>query len=219
MDQNVRSMLEKTLDAFGERFSEPVEAFDNFLEFIALDSCGKLLATRERNPRWLVENREFSKKLLRTYDSRLIRSDYYDHLGDIYEQRLVLRKRVEDRRPLLLSHAQAAKLAQISVKPTTEKVSIVDVEARTGRLLMEAHKLAPQAVLYGADRDIRSVRITYTNFAVHKINGFILHADGKVHRLDPGCEDGKQNWQFANNWYSSINQLLPVRSRSKEYSK
>ena len=66
-------------------------------------------------------------------------------------------------------------------------------------------------LFFGVDSDLRLLRIAATNFYVHNIQGYLLHADGLIHETDISSEDGKYNWQFANSWYSNMDKLRPSK--------
>ena len=89
-------------------------------------------------------------------------------------------------------------------------MNILDPAVGSGRLLMAAYKRAPHARLFGVDIDLRLVRIAFANFTIHKIPGYLLHADSLCHEIDIATEDGRNNWQHANRWYSCMDKLTPL---------
>ena len=62
-------------------------------------------------------------------------------------------------------------------------------------------------MLFGIDTDLRSLRIAFTNFAIHGIQGLLLHADTRIHDIEMDTDEGMFNWNFANKWYSNIDRL------------
>jgi hypothetical protein len=44
---------------------------------------------------------------------------------------------------------------------------------------------------------------------IHKIPVYMLHADISKHATNIADDDGYYNWQFANNWYSCMDDLKP----------
>lgn len=98
-------------------------------------------------------------------------------------------------------------MADMTIGQTSESKTVLDPAVGTGRLLMAAHKVAPNAILFGVDTDLRALRIAYTNFAIYNISGYLLHADGLKHEIDISTPPGLNNWQYANKWYSCMDKL------------
>ena len=116
--------------------------------------------------------------------------------------------------PSLNSSSKAA--ADMNTPETDEEISILDPAVGSGRLLLAAHKRAPKARLFGVDIDLRMLHIAYTNFAIHNISGWLLHADSLKHELDISTADGTYNWKHANSWKSQIDQLREMSPERKE---
>ena len=72
---------------------------------------------------------------------------------------------------------------------------------------MAAFAAAPEAVLFGAERDLRLLRIAHTNLAIHGITAYLLHADYREHELALDTADGEYNWKQANSWKARIDCL------------
>ncbi|MFH1372355.1 MAG: N-6 DNA methylase [bacterium] len=146
------------------------------------------------------------------YDPKILQSDYYDHLGDMYLEKIVSRSE-STRKGIFLTPAEVAQMmASMTIEKTDRQVNVLDPAVGSGRLLMAAHKQAPRARLFGVDIDLRSLRIAFTNLAIHSISGYLLHADSLRHEIDIAKEAGQQNWQYANHWYSCMDQLKVLDS-------
>lgn len=202
-------------DLLTDKFHDPIKAWDNFIDFLAVDNCGSLLYQINHKFEWLVKDSRLVKSLQDTYDNGLLRSDFYDHLGEMYLEKVVGIKQVQQRGQYLTPMNVAESMAVINVGKTDKKVKVLDPAVGTGRLLMAAYKQAPNGVFFGVDVDIRMVRIAFTNFAIHGISGYLLHADSLIHEIDISEEEGRNNWQYANKWYSCIEKLKPITSTNK----
>ncbi len=101
----------------------------------------------------------------------------------------------------------AAALAKMTMEERLENPTVLDPAVGTGRLLMAAYKQVPGGLFFGVDTDLRALRIATTNFFIHDIPGYFLHADSLLHETDISTEEGRYNWQFANSWYSQIDRL------------
>lgn len=210
MNTKVRTMLENMYSLFVEKYSDPVKSWDSMIEFIAIDNCASLIWQLNNKFKWLYENSKLVERIMKIYDYKLLKSDYYDHLGDMYLDKIISKKEAEGKGLFLTPVNEAASLAQMTIPKTDKPIKVLDPAVGTGRLLMEAYKTAPNSIVFGADIDLRALRIAYTNFAIHNIKGYLLHADNRKHELDISTENGKYHWRFANNWYSRINELEPL---------
>ena len=105
--------------------------------------------------------------------------------------------------------------ASMTIGETDKPVNVLDPVVGTGRLLMAAHKQAPNANLFGVDLDQRMVRIAFTNFAIHDISGYLLNADSLQHETDISTENGLYNWRFANRWNSNLDDLKPINYENR----
>lgn len=219
MNQDVRKMLDGMYDLITVKFRDPVKAWDHFIDFLATDNCGSLLFQMDHKFEWLFEDSRLVDRLMKTYDPEKLRSDYYDHLGEMYLDKVVGPSQVQRQGLFLTPMNVAESMAAMTIGETKDKVNVLDPCVGTGRLLMAAHKQAPNASLFGVDVDLRALRIAFTNFAIHGISGYLLHADSLYHETDISTEEGKYNWQFSNKWYSHMEDLKPMVPRSNDKKK
>lgn len=202
MQSKVRKMLDNMYALFITKFKDRFKAWDYFLEFIAADHYGSLIYQFNHKLEWLFEDQKLTKSLLNIYDSKLLKSDYYDHLGELYFDKVIV-----DKNQSLMSHDTADKLAMLNIGNNDAPLKILDPCVGTGRYLMATARLAPNALVFGVDSNLRLLRIAYTNFLIHNIKGYVLHANKKIHDIELNTKNGIHNWQFANKWNSCIGQL------------
>jgi len=210
MNVELRAMLEKMYDLLTEKFSDPVRSWDSLVEFLAVDNCGELLYQLNHKFEWLFRDSKLAEAVMKTYDAELLRSDYYDHLGEMYLERIVSKKEAERKGRVLTPMHAADSIAQMTIQRTNEPLRILDPAVGTGRLLMAAHKIAPNSTVFGVDTDLRLLRIAFTNLAIHNISGYLLNADSLKHEINIATKDGRYNWQYANKWYSCMDRLKPL---------
>ena len=192
MDRKVRTMLENLYHIFTDKYRDPLESWDKFLEFIALDNNPLLFSELNYNLQWFHDNKSFFDSIMSIYDSDLLRSDYYDHLGDMYHE----------------IFPQNTPIVNSLIKTSVPK-TVLDSAAKTGRQLMALYKSSPHTLLFGVEDDLRLYRIAYTNFLIHDIPGYLLHADSSKHEINYSTKEGKHNWKYYNKWNSCMNKLLP----------
>ena len=84
MKSDVRKMLDSMYDTLTAKFHDSYKAWDHLVEFLAVDNCGSMLFQMDHKFEWLFEDRGLTEKLMDTYDPKILRSDYHDHLGDMY---------------------------------------------------------------------------------------------------------------------------------------
>jgi len=211
MNQKVRDMLEQIYDIFTDKFKDRVVAWDYFIEFLAVDNCGSLLFQLDHKLEWFVKDIEFSSAVLRIYNPDLLRADYYDHLGEMYLEKVVSQGKNKNTLGLISIRDAADKVKSV-LSHTDKQIKIMDPSAGTGRLLMAAFKQAPNALLFGIESDLRLYRIAFTNFVILNIPVYLLHADSSIHESDLSTKKGKHNWKYANKWYSYIDQLQLIKN-------
>ncbi len=209
-------MLESMYDLLTGKFHYSVKSWDNFVEFLAVDNCGSLFLQLDHKFEWLFEDSKLANSLMQTYDPELLRSDYYDHLGEMYLEKLVGTRQAQERGQFLTPMNVADSMAAMTIGQTDKPVRVLDPCVGTGRLLMAAHKQAPNALLFGVDVDLRALRIAFTNFAIHGISGYLLHADSLLHDTDISTDVGRHNWEFANRWYSCMDQLEALKGKGQD---
>lgn len=209
MNQKVRTMLEKMYFLFIDKFQDPIESWDRLVEFLAVDNCGPLLHQLNHKFEWFFQDSKLSDAVINLYDPELLKSDYHDHLGDMYLEKIVSQERAKRKGMFLTPMNLADTLTQMTIQKTNKPLNILDPAVGSGRLLMAAYKTAPDSMFFGVDIDLRALRIAFTNFAIHNISGYFLHADSLYHNIDISTENGIHNWKYANNWYSCMDKLKP----------
>jgi type I restriction-modification system DNA methylase subunit len=210
MKQEVRTMLEDMYGLFYEKYKDPIKSWDSMIEFIAIDNSASLIWQLNDKFKWLYENSNLVEKIMKIYDYKLLQSDFHDHLGDMYIEKIISNNRPL-RKGLDLNQTNISDfLTRVSVREKDDPTTILDPEVGTGRLLMAVYKKVPNSIVFGADSDLRALRIAYANFAIHDIDGYLLHADHLKHELDRNTKNGKYNWRYANSWHSHFHKLRPL---------
>ncbi len=201
----VRIMLEKLYDLFRKKFKDSHKAWDYFIEFLAVDNSGEMIFQIEHKFEWLINDKRFRDSVSSIYDSLLLKSDYYDHLGDIY-----FGKKISNIKKESTNLLPAGEIQSLIKKGSSEKesfIKLLDPNTGTGRNLMTAHKIDPEALLFGVEDDLQVLRIALTNFAIFGIKCFLLHANSQIHEIKLNNKNGINNWKYANQWNSHINKL------------
>ncbi len=104
-----------------------------------------------------------------------------------------------------------------SLNDKSEPVNILDPCAGSGRFLLEAYKISPNADLFGVDIDLDLVRTCITNLELRNIkNYYILNADSLTHELQLDNEDGIYNWKYSNSWKSHISELKTTGKKKSQ---
>ena len=182
MNQDVRKMLEGMYDLLTQKFHDPVKAWDSLIEFLAVDNCGSLIHQLDHKFEWLFDDMDFAKRLTKAYDFELLKSDYYDYLGEMYLERIVGKKEAGKGGLYLTPMNVADSMAAMTIKETDKSLNILDPAVGTGRLLMGAHKRAPNALLFGVDIDLFSAidnfgatpeQLSGMQFTFRFSNGFV----------------------------------------------
>lgn len=206
-------MLEGVHKLLYQKFQDPIQVWDSFIEFIAVDHSPPVLQQLNHKFEWFFEDEKFAHGMIEKYNPSLLQIDFYDHLGEMYLEKIVTKKDAE-RRGLFVTPMEVATLMAAMTIPQTEKqVNVLDPCVGTGRLLMAGYKMAPNGLFFGVDIDLRALRIAYTNFAIHGIKGYLLHADSLLHETDISTEEGRQNWEYSNKWYSCMDKLHMIKCR------
>ncbi|MBN4081220.1 N-6 DNA methylase [Caldithrix abyssi] len=207
MKPEVRKMLEDMYEIFRGKFHDSVKAWDSLIEFLAVDNYAPLLYQLNHKFEWFFHDPSFSSSLKKVYDHDLLKSDYNDHLGEMYLEHIVGKKEGERKGLFLTPMNIAEAMAKMSLLNVEKEITILDPAVGTGRMLMAVNKQASNALMFGVDVDLRALRVAYTNFAIHGINGYLLHANSLEHEIDIATEEGRYNWQFANKWDSHWTEL------------
>ncbi|MEZ5359837.1 MAG: N-6 DNA methylase [Candidatus Zixiibacteriota bacterium] len=209
MDQSVKTMLETVYGLFKAKFQDQMASWDRFLEFIAIDNIPSLLTRLGHKLDWLCNDIEFCKSILKAYDSKALKGDYNDHLGEMYFELIQSHPELSTTGEFYSSKDIEHLIHKLNITKTEKKITVFDPAVGSGKVLMEAHKIAPKAIFFGVESDLRLLRIAMTNFAIHEIEGYFLHADRTEHELDISTLGGQYNWQFANSLDSHIHKLKP----------
>ena len=215
INPEVRTMLETLYEILKGRFPDSMTAWDHLMEFLILDHRPLCFIDLNNSIEWLFKDSTLTDELMKVYNSELLRTDYHDHLGEMYKK-LISSQQVRELGQYLPSMRDAQNVAEKIIGQTDEKRTVLDPETKTGRRLMAAHKLAPNAILFGVDNDLRLLRIALINCAIHDIPSFLLHADTNKHNINIATDDGKYNWQYANKWHSCMDKLKNNESLQKE---
>ncbi|NQV14349.1 SAM-dependent DNA methyltransferase [bacterium] len=211
MESQGRAMLEGMYALIFEKFNDPIKAWDSFIEFLAVDNCASLLPQLSHNFEWLFEDRRLTEKLAKLHNPQVLQSDYYDHLGDMYMEKVLTKKQNGKQGQFLTTGQTSDSIVKMTIDKTDKPMKIYDSSVGTGRMLMGAAKNAPDGIFYGVDSDLRVLRIAFTNMALYNISGYLLHADSSKHAVDISTLEGRYNWQFANHWDSQMDKLKPIQ--------
>lgn len=210
MNSEVRTMLERMLQVFRTKFSGKFTAWDRFLEFLVVDHRADLIFSFGHRFEWFMKDPNFVKSISEIYNPEFLTEDYYDHLGELYVERVMPESGVNDVGMLPTQFEGRGLVKHLFKNKSKKPASLIDTAVGTGRLLMATYKIAPEVKLFGIESDLRTYRIALTNFAIHKIPTYLLNADSS-HETDLSKENGKFNWQYANNWNSCMNLLRPLQ--------
>lgn len=210
MHSEVRTMLDKTYALFLERCGEKTQAWDQFIEFLAADHNPLLMYQLNHKFEWLLKS-DLSNTVADIYDPCLLKADVYDHLGDMYLEKIATSDEARDLERLLRpTESYLNATVKLFGKRSKRPESILDPEAGTGRWLMAVHSVSPDAKLFGVERNLRLYRIAYTNLAIRGIKAYLLHADQQNHQIDIATKNGEHNWEFANVWNPCQDKLKPI---------
>lgn len=209
MKPKVRTMLEELLNVFTDKFADPLVSWDRFIEFLATEARGSVFYQLDHKFEWFHEDRPFIEKILKLHDPALLRSDYHDHLGELYSAFWANTLRRDPKDLSFIPYDVAEDTANAFVGRTDERKRIFVPHTGTGRLIMAVHRRAPNSILFGSESDLRKYRIAYTNLCIHRIYASIIHADHDSHELDISLSAGRENWQYANKWYPQTEKLAP----------
>ena len=216
MQPKARAMLEDMYDLFSKKVQDKKKAWNYLLEFLLIDSDVTHIFEIDHKFEWLFSDLDLVKRTREIYDNKLLRTNYYDHLGDMYLDHFVPKSKVLKTRTYVRHQSAIDVLADTVIPESNKPFRFLDIEAGTGRLIMAAYKQAPRAYFFGVERNLDLYRIALTNLAIHDIPAHILNADSGKHEIDVSLPNGKYNWQFANTWNPETNQF---RFNSKNYSK
>lgn len=134
-------------------FKKPIpcrKAWDKLIEFLAADNSVRLATKLNHNFEWLTNDSKLVSDLMNIYNPDLLKSDYYDYLGELYENKIASNSKAQKCKHVLSSDSEVKRIAETQIDKTDENKTILDPAVGTGRLLMAAHKVAPNAKLFGA---------------------------------------------------------------------
>lgn len=217
MNLEVRTMLENMYDLMTVKVNDSVKSWDRFVEFLAADNSQALYFQLKPNLDWFLGDESFATELMKLYNPHLLKSDYYDHLGEIYTERIVSRNDVKRKGIYLTPMHISEMISKMTIGETDERINVLDPAVGSGRLLMSAYKVAPNGRFFGVDLDMRLLRIAMTNFAIHNIPGYFLHANSLKHEIDISKTGGRANWKYMNRWNSHLEDLV-VTNKDQNYT-
>ena len=217
---NARHVYEKIFDALYSRYNDSSKAYNRMLEFLAADNCPPMLADIGERIEWFFSDRELSEQIAGVYDLSEIKSDYHDHLGDLYEEHVIGPQEAKRKGLYLTPQPVVEVICKSTLEGAKDKeVNILDPCTGTGRFLLAAARYAPKGRLFGVDRDLTMIRTAFTNAAIHNVSMYLLHADSLRHEIDIAKEDGRANWRYANRWDSQMDKLKASTTPDKEIKK
>lgn len=214
MNQSVRTMLENLYGLFKAKFNDTEKSWDNFIDFLAVENKPSLLPQIEHKFEWLYSDLNLCESILKIYDAKSLKCDYYDYLGDMYLEKILKNADIKTSGVFRSPGNIDKVLGQACIPKTNKEINILDPAASTGRVLLAAYKIAPNASCFGVEKDLRLLRIAMTNFAIHELEGYFLHADSLKHEIDISKENGQYNWQFVNSWNSQLHKLKPITAQN-----
>ena len=204
MAKEAQTMINELYSFFKETYTEPIKSWDNMLEFIASYHNPTLLLEKQIKPEWINRDDNFSKKIIEIYDPTILTNNIYDDLGDYYYNNIILKKRIDLPN---VENKISDLLSNINDEDKNLNNLVLDKQVGTGKNLLEIAKRCPHWTYFGVDNDIRHLRIAMTNFYIHNISGYLLHADPQIHDIELITKEGRYNWKYANNWESQIHNL------------
>lgn len=184
MNSEVRDMLKKMLNLLQEKFVDKNSAWDKMIEFLIVYNQGKYFFRVDHKFEWLWEDQRLAHQLLDIYDSELMRSDFHDHLGELYYKRILSEEYPDN--PF--------------VGKILHKKGITYSNAGTGSELMQSAKKNPDKKYYGVEPDIKLYRIALTNCTIHGVDVQLLNANPNEHDINVQSENGQSNWKYSNRW-------------------
>lgn len=180
-----------------------------------MDHNPYLLKQLDHRFEWFFEDKTFAEKIMKTYDPKILKTDRYDYLGDLYVEN---QSRLSQcyKGQFLTPQNVVDMIAQMTLGEKTDKErNVLDPAVGTGRFLIAANPYAPNANLFGVDIDLRALRVAMTSCAIHHIPAYFLHADSLRHEIDLSKENGRYNWQFANAWHSCWEKLKEIETEDR----
>jgi hypothetical protein len=97
-----------------------------------------------------------------------------DYLGRIYEEEALTNKYTGQ---FFTPEPLCQMMAQMTVEPTQEPITIADPACGSGRFFIAAMPLAPNATFYGTDRDHTCVKMTALNMLMRNADAYIVHGN------------------------------------------
>ena len=211
MNREIKKVYEDTYNCFRDKYKEDNKAWNRFIDFLAVDHFPPLMHQLDHKFEDIANDAKFITKLKSVYKPQVLKQDYHDYLGEMYMETQG-KSQIDRKGQFLTPESASGMLAKMTIgNDAKQKPNILDPCVGTGRLLISAYKVRPESNLFGVDIDINALRIAYTNFRIHGIRDFyLLHADSLLHETDVSKPEGSYNWQFANQWYSHMNELKEI---------
>jgi len=200
MEPKVRAMLENMYNLFHQKIQDKRKAWDYLIEMLAVDNRGSVIFEIGHKFEWLFNDKGLVKQILDIYDGDKLKSDYYDHLGDMYLHHIVPKSEELNKARYIMHLPPANELMDMIDPIATEITKFFDPVVGTGRLLMEAHKKVPLARCFGVEKDLDLYRIAVTNFAIHNVPGYMLNGNCSNQKFNALSPLEGYNWRNANHW-------------------
>ena len=146
-------------------------AYEWLLEFLVADHLPSMVHQFDGKLEWLLKDEALYAQVVSIYKEgfEAIHADGYDYLGDGYVE---LQGRFSQgiKGQFLTPPHICDMMAQMLLfrDGSEEPVTVLDPCVGTGRMLIAAHKYAPNATLYGIDIDNRAIRTAFANACIHK---------------------------------------------------
>ena len=196
MNFEVQDMLRNTYNCIKKETTNPNKAWDTLIAFILANNNPYYLLQTYKELTPILNKTKLQQQLLSLYNNSLLRTDRYDHIGELYQN--------SNNYPLdkkLLSKQEINWLTQKYVPETNKKISILDPNARTGRLLIATKKRAPNAILFGITKNVNEYRIALANASIHKLPIYLIHVKPDALHSSHSMQINKHSWKHANQWH------------------
>jgi len=205
-DPKVYKMYSRMLEVLYRHLHDWRLAWDRMIEFVAADWHGAFIVGQLGDDAlWLFEDRELMQKLIAVYDLDLVKSDMDDALGELYcNNQGVQGARWKGQ---FLTPMNVCRMMALMTMPghdderRDEPLRVLEPAVGTGRMIIAAAEVCPEAYFYGVDVDIRALRIAFLNCSFRKVHGFFLHADALRHDTRLCSPNWKNaNWLWQDRW-------------------
>lgn len=201
-DRGIHKNFEEMFDIIyeGGYKRDPLTAFDKLLEFLVVDMSDGRMIPYIPNVEWWFSadgvdliDRLTKKNYSREFISE-IKGERHDHLGEIYtDVQSTSSKRGKGQ---FFTPTDVTQLiATMSMDASKGPVKILDPCIGSGRFMIAAANINPEARIYGVDIDLRATQISMVNAWMFNIHAFLLHANALLHEIDIKYLEGQENWR------------------------